>query len=217
MKETAAKTVALEHYAAKTAGQKVRCACKERFDSPRQHAQHLAEVAMEHARTLAAAAVVADMNHDAVRNATLATAARLITGQQQPAGEGERTPDIAETTGHDPGLIERSPLRDIMSLADLLDHLKRLPATAHIGGLSANFCSYRGYYEHLAIEPGPGVAAGDLLVALGSQVGQSMTGWKGGTFPIDGSCLVFVAYEGETGPKLAGFNGTEPILAKDTW
>lgn len=104
-----------------------------------------------------------------------------------------------------------------MTVGDLIDWLKTRHPNAVIPGLSADADSYRGYYEHVSIEPGDYVYAGDLLAHLESQVGTTMTGYKGGEYKFDLGCYVFVARYGCTGPFLAGFDDLTPVVVEQGW
>jgi hypothetical protein len=76
-----------------------------------------------------------------------------------------------------------------MTLGELIDALKRRPADDTVrfdfcGYVPGELMSYRGFYDHLAIEPTsvgrPSV--GEFLTRLRGAVGSKHTGYKGGTF-----------------------------------
>lgn len=95
------------------------------------------------------------------------------------------------------------------TVGTLIDALASVPPETPIPGLSKSVDSYRGYYEHVAIEPSEdGTTAGELLGVLRAKVGTFMYGYKGGEFVFDPSCLVFVAWYGDTGPMLCGVPGS---------
>jgi len=99
-----------------------------------------------------------------------------------------------------------------MTVDMLIAELDRMSPEAPILGLSDDADSYRGYYEHVAIEPGEGTTAGSLSAYLKSRLGAPMYGYKGGDYTFDGDCYVFIASYGDTGPSLAGFTEDgEPI------
>lgn len=99
-----------------------------------------------------------------------------------------------------------------MTVDMLIAELDRMSPEAPLAALSDKATSYRGYYEHVAIEPGEGTTAGSLSAYLKSRLGAPMYGYKGGDYTFDGDCYVFVAGYGETGPALAGFTEDgEPI------
>lgn len=104
-----------------------------------------------------------------------------------------------------------------MTIEDLLDALDEMSADTTVEGLSDRFDSYRGYYKHVAVEPGDGVTAGALAAAFRNRLGETMTGYKGGEFEIHGDCYVFVAAYGYTGPMLVGFDNGEPVTCTEAW
>lgn len=100
----------------------------------------------------------------------------------------------------------------------LLAVLDALPADSVLQGLSREVDSYRGFYEHVAVEPGEGVTAGELAAELRAKIGTTMHGYKGGDFAFRGRCYVFVAGWGDTGPSLAGFTDDgEPVVFEQGW
>lgn len=86
----------------------------------------------------------------------------------------------------------------------LIEHLGDLPRERVIDGLDSDADSYRGYYNHVAIAPGR-TTVGALLDELKSNVGTTMTGYKGGEYAFAEGCYVFVAPWGDCGPMLIGF------------
>lgn len=103
------------------------------------------------------------------------------------------------------------------TLGTLREYLASLPADAPLAGLAPGLSSYRGFYEHVAIEPGHGTTAGQLLSTIEEELGGTMLGWGGGTYDIHEGCRVFVAQPGDTGPALVGFDGPAPVLVEETW
>lgn len=108
-----------------------------------------------------------------------------------------------------------------MTVREVLDKLFEMPRDMVIPGLDLDVDSYRGYYERLAIEPGPGVRAGELFDLLARRQGTKMTGYKGGDYEIHGDTLVHVARYGETGPMLMdivhGPGGGMIVVEKEEW
>jgi len=125
-------------------------------------------------------------------------------------------PDPVRGTGSSPdacGCMSSPP----MTVSKVLDALFEMGRDATVPGLDLAVGSYRGYYERLAISPGPGVNAGELFDLIARRQGSYMTGYKGGEFEIHGDTLVHVADWGETGPKLVGFDGFTPVLEEEGW
>lgn len=57
--------------------------------------------------------------------------------------------------------------------------------------------SYRGYYDHLAIEPGPVGSLGALDAELADANGKTFSGHKGGDYTMGPNTPVWISYEGE--------------------
>lgn len=71
--------------------------------------------------------------------------------------------------------------------------------------------SYRGYYDHIAIEPKPNRATylKDFIKALRERIGTTMHGWKGGEYEVTPATPVWVAESGEpTGWGVADVQNT---------
>lgn len=67
------------------------------------------------------------------------------------------------------------------------------------------FCSphsYRGYYHELAFEPAKDVTVKDMLAAAKSALGSTYTGYKGGSYRMDGYSTVYLARYGDCGEEL---------------
>ena len=96
-------------------------------------------------------------------------------------------------------------------LGDLLIEAKNNPHFLY--HLEPYVDSYRGYYDHVAMEPAVGGISGALLhERLARLIGTTMQGYKGGDYLVHEGCQVFLAYYGETGPMLVGFTDDgEPI------
>jgi len=75
---------------------------------------------------------------------------------------------------------------------------------------AAGIGSYRGYYEQLAIgstkDGGNALCVGELLAKLRAQVGNTVTGYKGGAFRISLETPVWAAEYGECGPMVVGID-----------
>jgi hypothetical protein len=93
-----------------------------------------------------------------------------------------------------------------LTLGETINALEAMDPNTSVVGLHGQVESYRGYYQHVALEPGPySIRAERLAQWLTEQVGGTMSGWKGGDYPIKEDCYVFLAHEGNTGPGLGGF------------
>ena len=77
----------------------------------------------------------------------------------------------------------------------------------------ADFWSYRGYYEDLAIGVTTfPVTVGGWLAKLKEQIGKEHYGWKGGTYTVCEDTAVWVAVEHrDTGPAITD------VKPKDGW
>lgn len=75
-----------------------------------------------------------------------------------------------------------------------------------IEGVSREFCSYRGYYQHLAMAESVGrqMAAVAFYNVLSNQLGKTFQGYKGGDYVMEEDCLLFVAEYGKTGQQVGG-------------
>lgn len=104
-----------------------------------------------------------------------------------------------------------------LTVDELIEVLKKMSDDAPLLGLDADADSYRGYYEHVAIEPlAKGTTAGELRKHLIGRIGTMMQGYKGGEYEFRGDCYVFVAPYGDTGHALAGFTDEgEPITISE--
>lgn len=77
------------------------------------------------------------------------------------------------------------------------DHCIRFRfASAGVG----DFNSYRGYYDHLAIEPTvSGSLVKDVLERAAACMGHTFTGYKGGNYVMHAGTPLWVAYYGSSG------------------
>jgi hypothetical protein len=90
------------------------------------------------------------------------------------------------------------------TLGEFIDELKRFKATAQIrfdfcSFEPAYFDSYRGFYDHLALgyKRDYKATVGSVLKMAEDAVGDSFTGWKGGTYTMDRKTPVWVANQGD--------------------
>lgn len=114
-----------------------------------------------------------------------------------------------------------------MSLNQLINKLAEL-GDAPVRGLGRRVFSYRGYYERYDVAPSfetedwSGIyPASELVKSWHNQFGETMTGYKGGDYRIDGEEAVYRAGYGETGPAIVGLelvdDAWEPILCDIEW
>ena len=79
-------------------------------------------------------------------------------------------------------------------------------------GLEPWLDSYRGYYEHVAMEDEGHTTGNQLAAMIRGRLGTTMHGYKGGDYLVHERCQVFLAGYGHTGPMLVGFTDDgEPI------
>lgn len=110
-----------------------------------------------------------------------------------------------------------------MTLGEVIDYLRAAPSYSMVSGLSLDADSYRGYYERIAIDQGDWVRAHSLADYLDEKIDTTMTGYKGGEYPVTKQTLVHVAAYGYTGPMLVGFilDGDDgditPVLVEERW
>ena len=97
-----------------------------------------------------------------------------------------------------------------MTLQELIDILKTCDPSKEVDGFG-NPHSYRGYYDELAFEP-MRTTIGEMLAAAESADGCSYTGYKGGSFEMDGDTQVHLAHYGCTGNDI-----TKEMLAEIVW
>lgn len=93
-----------------------------------------------------------------------------------------------------------------MTIGKLLDRLSELPDSTLIDGVDEPH-SYRGYYSDLALERCKGkVTVAELTEMLRGVLGKELTGYKGGEYLMTHDTPVWMANEGETGPKIVALN-----------
>jgi len=83
---------------------------------------------------------------------------------------------------------------------------KNQPLAFCKGLYPADFWSYRGYYEDLAIGVTTyPVTVGEWLSKLKEQIGKTHDGWKGGTYDVREDTPLWVATQPrDTGPAITG-------------
>lgn len=88
-----------------------------------------------------------------------------------------------------------------MTFGELIERLGQLPPDTPIAAGDPN--SYRGYYSDIALDPTEISTAGELLAKCREMMGRTMTGYKGGEFPVHENVPVWVSPYGEcSGDKL---------------
>lgn len=85
------------------------------------------------------------------------------------------------------------------TIGSLIDLLSQHDPSIPIKGVAADVMSYRGFYEELAIAPGEGTTAGELLESLTGVLGKELEGYKGGTYLMGSNTPVHFAAYGEWG------------------
>lgn len=92
-----------------------------------------------------------------------------------------------------------------LTLGELIAALRRKDKEATVtfglgGHAPTGVCSYRGYYEDLAIqhEQKYGVTVAEFLKMLEEANGATFTGWKGGEFTMSDETAVWVANAGRS-------------------
>ena len=104
-----------------------------------------------------------------------------------------------------------------MTLGELRRRLADFDPTGVIEGVTADHTSYRGDYSNLALIPGGRVKILTLRKYLTAITGRSMTGWKGGSFPIHDGILVHLAHEGDTGPRIVGVSDSCRLIVQEDY
>lgn len=107
---------------------------------------------------------------------------------------------------------------DVMTLDEVKTALAGLPAGARIQGVDGEWFSDRGSYRNLALLASDTklLPAADLFRILEDATGQTMTGWKGGEFEVQGGNVVAITdEEGRSGEHICGLDILDP--ATNTW
>jgi hypothetical protein len=110
-----------------------------------------------------------------------------------------------------------------MTLGRFIDALKSSPqnntirfrfASAGVG----DFDSYRGYYDHIAIEPTDNVSTvGDVLASATYCLGRALSGYKGGKYVMNEDTPLWVAYHGRAGgSRVVGVINDECVTIIET-
>ena len=96
-----------------------------------------------------------------------------------------------------------------LTIGELIHKLEHLfdqsqPLAFCRGLYPADFCSYRGYYEDIAIGVTTyPVTVGEWLAKLKAQIGEVHQGWKGGDYTAAAETALWVAAkQRDTGPAI---------------
>lgn len=97
-----------------------------------------------------------------------------------------------------------------LELGEVISALRALPEGATVRGLDdGRLHGDRGYYVRSALDPASSddveLDAHGLADRLEEQGGKHIPGWKGGEYYVSMALPVAVAFEGDTGPYVAGF------------
>lgn len=113
---------------------------------------------------------------------------------------------------------------EVLSLQNVIDALRALPADAWVVGIDGGLHSDRGYYTHSATNPADyPLRAIDLANAMQEQIGKPTQGWKGGDYTVSLALPVHVGDYGVTGPSIAAFElnsetgNYEVVAIEDAW
>lgn len=88
-----------------------------------------------------------------------------------------------------------------MTFGQLIGRLAQLPPDTPIAAGDPD--SYRGYYSDIALDPTEESTAGELLLECREMMGWTMTGYKGGEYPVHENVPVWVSPYGTcSGDKL---------------
>jgi hypothetical protein len=108
-----------------------------------------------------------------------------------------------------------------LTLGRLIKCLEKIPKGKPIftqAGLGVEgFCSYRGYYSDLALNPasGPEWTAGQLLQACKAVINTTLTGYKGGDFLMTKNTPVWLASYGCLGPAIMDLTPEGLVITRD--
>lgn len=105
---------------------------------------------------------------------------------------------------------------DTMSLGELIDSLEAAAQLApgrdvgfdFLGMVPVRIDSYRGFYDHLALEPGnrrmhsADAPVEKVLQMLKEAVGGTFHGYKGGVYRMTRETPVWCAFHGDTGSRI---------------
>jgi len=90
-----------------------------------------------------------------------------------------------------------------LTLGEVIEALEAVPPVRRVvfGWLDA--CSYRGYYDCLALSVACDIDCGTMLRTVRGAVGQTMPGWKGGEYAMTRDTEVYLVGDAsETGVPL---------------
>lgn len=85
-----------------------------------------------------------------------------------------------------------------MNLGQLIKKLEKLPADLTVRHGFHHPHSYRGFYDRVAFEPKEHITIGEMLACAREAVGAVYDGYKGGSYKMDESTWVYIAYYGNT-------------------
>lgn len=112
-----------------------------------------------------------------------------------------------------------------LNLGEVLKALWKMPPNAKLRVMAVGIegvGSYRGYYDHLAIEPGgkPGTVA-EAVTELQGAIGKTFQGYKGGDYTMTQDTPVWVSHYGEASGHrvvdvvLSGTSGDVSVLTEE--
>lgn len=138
----------------------------------------------------------------------------MVSGHAARGGNrevGERSRGVGADTfpcGGSPD-EEIDTMTEQMTLGELIMALQKCPpeAICRTGrwGSPTNPHSYRGYYDHLALEVGERKPVAAVLDMLEQACGETYEGYKGGDFTMGSSTPVWLAEQGvSTGDMIVG-------------
>lgn len=109
----------------------------------------------------------------------------------------------------------------MVSLKELIEIFKECPEGVVFKRGFEDAHSYRGYYDQLAVEPTEGTKIEDMIETLENAVGESFTGYKGGSFLMYGSEKVYLSFYGRCSGDIItgwaiGVNGYYITVEEDT-
>lgn len=111
-----------------------------------------------------------------------------------------------------------------MTLGQLLASLNEYDPTKLVmfecvGQYPSDVCSYRGYYEDLAVcSSDKPTTVGDFIKMLTKVNGSCLSGWKGGEYDMDNDTALWVSQEGCASSQaivhvdLVEYNGSENVM-----
>lgn len=108
-------------------------------------------------------------------------------------------------------------------LNELCIHMYSSKDQLVIEGVSIEFCSYRGYYKELCVEPSnnQNLCLTEFHNALADQIGKVFYGYKGGEYEMTEDTKLYIACYGDTGEKIVGIekdgNTLSFVTEKETW